>query len=272
MSADSIPPVRTIAEEVGVFTTCLVDQLRPDIADAVLGLLRHHGYRPVCVRGGTCCGQPAWNTGLISAARRVARRTLRAVTDTTGPVVVPSGSCATMMHEFWPELFRNTRDEAAAIAAAQRVTELSAFLAPHAVACVGNGQARVVYHDSCHMLRELGIYDAPRRLLAADGIEVVDISGADLCCGFGGTFSVKLPEISTRCVGRRTGQAGRILDLVGTVELTARLCLHADRCQRSPARGASRSRRTGVGRRVAAYAHTAGENAPTHRTREERPR
>jgi L-lactate dehydrogenase complex protein LldE len=197
MSADSIPPVRTIAEEVGVFTTCLVDQLRPDIADAVLGLLRHHGYRPVRVRGGTCCGQPAWNTGLISAARRVARRTLRALTDTTGPVVVPSGSCATMMHEFWPELFRNTRDEAAAIAAAQRVTELSAFLAPHAVARVGNGQARVVYHDSCHMLRELGIYDAPRRLLAADGINVVDISGAELCCGFGGTFSVKLPEIST---------------------------------------------------------------------------
>jgi uncharacterized protein (TIGR03086 family) len=75
-----------------------------------------------------------------------------------------------------------------------------------------------------------------------------------------------------RCVGRRTGQAGRILDLVGTVELTARLCLHADRCQRSPARGASRSRRTRLGRRVAAYAHTAGENAPTHRTREEGPR
>lgn len=197
MSADSIPPVRTIAEEVGVFTTCLVDQLRPDIADAVLGLLRHHGYRPVRVRGGTCCGQPAWNTGLISSARRVARRTLRAVADTTDPVVVPSGSCATMMHEFWPELFRNTRDEAAAIAAAQRVTELSAFLAPYAVARGEvSGAERIVYHDSCHMLRELGIYEAPRRLLAADGINVVDIGGAELCCGFGGTFSVKLPEIS----------------------------------------------------------------------------
>jgi L-lactate dehydrogenase complex protein LldE len=197
MSAEKAPPTRTVTEAVGVFTTCLVDQLRPDIGGAVLGLLRHRGYRPVPVRGGTCCGQPAWNTGLISAARRVARRTLRAIAGTTGTVVVPSGSCATMMSEFWPELFRNTHDEAAATAAAQRVTELSAFLCPNAVARGGGKiQERVVYHDSCHMLRELGIYEAPRRLLSAEGIEVIDISGAELCCGFGGTFSVKLPEIS----------------------------------------------------------------------------
>jgi L-lactate dehydrogenase complex protein LldE len=197
MSAEQVPPANTVAEQIAVITTCLIDQLRPDIGDAVLGLLRHHGYHPVPVRGGTCCGQPAWNTGLIGAARRVARRTLRAIAATTGPVVVPSGSCATMMHEFWPELFRNTRDEAAATAAAERVIELSAFLAPHAVARAGrSGAERVVYHDSCHMLRELGIHEAPRRLLAASGIDIVDIAGAEFCCGFGGTFAVKLPEIS----------------------------------------------------------------------------
>ncbi|MDQ2960926.1 MAG: (Fe-S)-binding protein [Candidatus Dormibacteraeota bacterium] len=197
MSAGQVPAPPT-GEVVHVFTTCLVDQLRPDIGAAVFGVLRRYGYRPVPVRGGTCCGQPAWNTGLTTAARRVARHTLRALAATTGPVIVPSGSCATMMIEFWPELFRGTRDEAAAIAAAERVTELSAFLGPHAASSrVADGHNRVVYHDSCHMLRELGIHDAPRRLLAADGITVVDLDGAELCCGFGGTFSVKLPEIST---------------------------------------------------------------------------
>jgi L-lactate dehydrogenase complex protein LldE len=102
-----------------------------------------------------------------------------------------------MMREFWPELFRNTPEEALAIAVARRVTELSAFLARQAVPQRdGVGAERVAYHDSCHMLRELGIHEAPRRLLAACGVDVVDIAGAELCCGFGGTFAVKLPEIS----------------------------------------------------------------------------
>jgi L-lactate dehydrogenase complex protein LldE len=195
--ADPILPARNIGEEVAVVTTCLVDQLRPDIGRAVLRLLRRHGYWPVRVRGAMCCGQPAWNTGLISAARRAARPTLAAVAGTTGPVVVPSGSCATMMREFWPDLFRNTPEEALAMAVARRVTELSAFLARQAVPeRDGGGAERVAYHDSCHMLRELGIHEAPRRLLAASGVDVVDIAGAELCCGFGGTFAVKLPEIS----------------------------------------------------------------------------
>jgi L-lactate dehydrogenase complex protein LldE len=197
MSAEPTPPARDLGAEVALVTTCLVDQLRPDIGDAVLRLLRRHGYRPVPVRGAMCCGQPAWNTGLTSAARRVARPTLAAVAATTGPVVVPSGSCATMMREFWPDLFRDTPNEAAAVAVAPRVTELSAFLAPQAAPENGaRGSERVAYHDSCHMLRELGIHEAPRRLLAAGGCEVVEIAGAELCCGFGGTFAVKLPEIS----------------------------------------------------------------------------
>jgi L-lactate dehydrogenase complex protein LldE len=197
MRAGPAQPLGAVGAGVAVITTCLVDQLRPDIGKAVLRLLRRHGYRAVPVRGATCCGQPAWNTGLTGAARRVARRTLAAVAATTGPVVVPSGSCATMMSEFWPELFRDTGDEAAAIEVAGRVIELSAFLATDAVASnVLGGSERVSYHDSCHMLRELGVHDEPRRLLAEAGYDVVDIAGAELCCGFGGTFAVKLPEIS----------------------------------------------------------------------------
>ncbi len=184
-------------DDVVVFTTCLIDQLRPDIGGAVLSLLRRHGCRPSHVSGTTCCGQPAWNTGLTGPARRVARHTLRRLAATEGPLIVPSGSCATMMHEFWPELFRGFPEEDAANTVAQRVTELSAFVAAGARPEPSESTSRVAYHDSCHMLRELGIRDAPRQLLTDRGVEVVEIAGAEWCCGFGGTFSVKLPAIST---------------------------------------------------------------------------
>ncbi|GAC1344922.1 MAG: (Fe-S)-binding protein [Candidatus Dormibacteria bacterium] len=194
-----------------VFPTCLGEQLRPGLAATVLRVLRRFGHEPVLARGAPCCGQPAWNTGLTGPARRVARRTLRVLSRSQGPVVVPSGSCATMMREFWPELFAGTGDLEAATAVAQRVVELGAFLdaqAPGARtagdaagAAAGAGPAaskdRAAYHDSCHMLRELGIRAAPRRLLGAAGVEVVEVANPELCCGFGGTFSVKLPEVST---------------------------------------------------------------------------
>ena len=185
--------------EVALLTTCLVDQLRPDIGEAVVRLLDRHGVVARRVRGATCCGQPAWNTGLVPAARRVARHTLRALGRGSEPVVVPSGSCATMIHEFWPRLFSGTRDVAAACAVAARVRELSDFLGSRA-GPPGASESlveRVAYHDSCHMLRELGARAAPRRLLATAGFETVELEGAHWCCGFGGTFSVKLAEVST---------------------------------------------------------------------------
>jgi L-lactate dehydrogenase complex protein LldE len=102
-----------------------------------------------------------------------------------------------MMREFWPQLFRGVREEAAARAVALRVTELSAFLLESRPNIAERMRSRVAYHDSCHMLRELGIREAPRQLLSDRGVEVVEIAGAEWCCGFGGTFSVKLPAIST---------------------------------------------------------------------------
>ncbi len=186
-------PVR--GETVTLVPTCLVEQLRPSLEGAVVKVLEDHGAKVELSRGSTCCGQPAWNGGLAEEARRVARTTLKALSRTSTPIIVPSGSCATMMREFWPELFRGTRQERDAKAVASRVREFSEYIAP-LVGETGPSSEAVAYHDSCHMLRELGIKEQPRVLLAEAGTEVVEMQTGHLCCGFGGTFSVKLPEVS----------------------------------------------------------------------------
>lgn len=168
---------------VNVFATCLVELTRPGLEGSVLRVLEARSHQVTVVRGATCCGQPAWNAGYVADARRVARRTQRALARTTGPIIVPSGSCAAMMHEYWPRLLGDD-------AIASRVVEFSAFLAADDAPAPPSG-ARVAYHDSCHMLRTLGIRAQPRQLLG----EVAELS--ERCCGFGGTFSVKLPEVST---------------------------------------------------------------------------
>ncbi len=151
-------------------------------------------------RGTTCCGQPAFNSGFDEDARRVARTTVRALARTDGPIVVPSGSCAAMMRLHWRELFHGDRDEEAARAVATRVVEWSSYLAGRIdalTALAPRWPGRVAYHDSCHMLRELRVRDEPRALLAAvDGLELVELPSADRCCGFGGTFSVRYPDVS----------------------------------------------------------------------------
>lgn len=173
---------------VTVFGTCLVELVRPELGPSVVRVLEARGHTVAVVKGATCCGQPAWNAGYVADARRVARRTQRALARTTGPIVVPSGSCAAMMHEYWPELLGDT-------SVAERVVEFSAFLEAHDPGIEGRvpreSTERVAYHDSCHMLRSLHIKAAPRALLG----DVAELS--ERCCGFGGTFSVKLPEVST---------------------------------------------------------------------------
>lgn len=175
-------------ERVQLFATCLGDLVLPDaVADAET-LLREAGYEVVFPAGQVCCGQPAFNAGHRTAARRVARTFTRAFSR-EAPIVCPSGSCATMASHYLPKLLDCEPYD---------VWELSAFLASRDVELPRRNEGRrVAYHDSCHMLRELRIHDEPRRLLERSGAEVVPLERPDLCCGFGGTFSVRQPELST---------------------------------------------------------------------------
>jgi L-lactate dehydrogenase complex protein LldE len=172
---------------VQLFATCLGDLLFPDAVADADALLREAGFEVEFPSGQICCGQPAFNAGHRRAARRVARTFARAFSR-EAPVVCPSGSCATMVARYLPELLGGEPYE---------IWELSALLAnAEAPLLARNGGRVLAYHDSCHMLRELGICDEPRRLLERSGARLVPLPRPDLCCGFGGTFSVRQPEIS----------------------------------------------------------------------------
>jgi L-lactate dehydrogenase complex protein LldE len=179
---------------VQLFATCLGDLAFPsEVADAEQ-LLRDDGYNVVVVRD-ACCGQPAFNSGHRGAAARVARACVRAF-DRSLTVVVPSGSCATMLAHYVPELLGVEPYD---------VRELSTVVR-------GARERRlagrtVAYHDSCHMLRELHVHDEPRALLEAAGAQVVPLGRPDLCCGFGGTFSVRRPEVSVAMADDKLGDA-----------------------------------------------------------------
>jgi L-lactate dehydrogenase complex protein LldE len=189
--------------KVSLFVTCLVDQLYPQAGEAVVKLLTRLGVGVTFDPEQTCCGQPAFNTGYRREARAVAARTLdlcERELRTADYIVAPSGSCASMVKRFYPELFSSEPEtRARAERVAERFFELSQFLVDvlgvEDVGAVYEG--KVTYHDSCHLLRELGVSSAPRRLISAvGGAEFVELRGSGECCGFGGTFSVKYPEIS----------------------------------------------------------------------------
>jgi L-lactate dehydrogenase complex protein LldE len=172
---------------VQLFATCLGDLVFPEAVDAAERLLVAAGHEVEFPRRQVCCGQPAFNAGHRAAARRIARGFARAFSREV-PVVVPSGSCATMVSHYLPELVGVEPFD---------VWELSAFLdSQRFEPAPANGGRRLAYHDSCHMLRELRVSDPPRRLLLASGAVLVDLPRPDLCCGFGGTFSVRQPEVS----------------------------------------------------------------------------
>lgn len=185
---------------VSLFITCLVDQLWPSVGASAVEVLRRAGCEVVFDERQTCCGQPAFNTGYRSEARRLARRFIEIFEDGGADAIVsPSGSCTAMAHHFH-ELFQDDeawRHRAEAIAA--RTHEFGSFLVNVlGVEDVGASfRGRVTWHDACHGLRDLNIHDEPRRLLRrVRGAEFVELANADSCCGFGGTFSVKYPEIS----------------------------------------------------------------------------
>ena len=198
---------------VGLFVTCLVDLYRPSTGFAAVRLLEAAGCEVDVPAGQTCCGQPAFNNGDAETTRAIARSIIERF-EGFDYLVAPSGSCAGMIRCHLPELFAGDprwRERAERVAA--RTFELTSFLvdvcgAPAVERVKGagapSGVRRVTYHDSCSGLRELGVREQPRRLLAGvAGLDLVEMTDADVCCGFGGTFCVKYPGISGRMVSEK---------------------------------------------------------------------
>ncbi len=186
--------------KVALFVTCLVDQLYPQVGLSAVKVLRKAGVEVNFDQRQTCCGQPAFNTGYGDQAAHVARHMMEVFGDSDLPIVVPSGSCATMVKVFMPGLFpEGSAQWRLANSLAARTFEFSDFLVTHlGVRKTGaRFPAVVTYHDSCHLLRELRISEQPRALIReVEGIEFREMENSTRCCGFGGTFSVKFPEIS----------------------------------------------------------------------------
>jgi L-lactate dehydrogenase complex protein LldE len=196
--ASKVPDGRTRPDTVYFFGTCVVDLFFPDAGLSAIRLLRREGVRVVFPRGQTCCGQPPYNCGYDEEAREVARAQMRLFRGPY-PIVVPSGSCAAMMKHHYPDLFRGDPAEAEARDFAARVCELTQFLTGVLeVRLADRGEkTRVTWHSSCHALRDLGVVEEPQRLLAQlENVEVVPLERGRECCGFGGTFSLRQPEVS----------------------------------------------------------------------------
>ncbi|HYL45941.1 MAG TPA: (Fe-S)-binding protein [Candidatus Limnocylindrales bacterium] len=194
---------------VSLFIPCFVDQMIPEVGLDLVRVLRRVGYDLDFPAEQTCCGQPAFNTGYWDDARPVAERFVQ-IFRSAEFVVCPSGSCTSMVREFYPELLAGTplADDAAKLG--QRVFEFSEFLVKVAkVTDVGASfPHRVVVHDSCHGLRELHLKKEPRELLRhVKGLELVEMPYSEDCCGFGGTFSVKFGMISAAMGDAKAGYA-----------------------------------------------------------------
>jgi L-lactate dehydrogenase complex protein LldE len=190
---------------VGFFVTCLIDLMRPEIGFAALKLLERAGFEVVVPPAQTCCGQPAYNSGARRIARDLAEKLLREF-EQFDYVVVPSGSCGGMIRAHYGDLFGDDPDLMARFGRFRaKAFELTDFLVNVAKLELppGDFPGPVTYHDSCSGLRELSIKTQPRALLARAGVEVVEMSGCEQCCGFGGTFAVKYGDISTAIVDEK---------------------------------------------------------------------
>jgi L-lactate dehydrogenase complex protein LldE len=188
---------------VALFVTCLVDLFRPTVGFAAIKLLEEAGCIVEVPRAQTCCGQPAYNSGDRTDAKAIALQVIDAFTG-YDYVVAPSGSCAGMIRQHYPEMFA---DDPTAFPRAEelaaRTWELVSFLVDvRGMRRVAADWPRITtYHDACSGLRELGVRDQPRRLLASvNGLELRELPDAEVCCGFGGTFCVKYPDITDKMV------------------------------------------------------------------------
>lgn len=217
--------------KVALFVTCLADHYFAEAAADAVRLLRHLGCEVTFPDAQTCCGQPAYNAGMSGEALRMARHTVGVFANCEA-VVLPSGSCATMVKKFYPRLMANqgtTGEKSAAAVLADRTFELGEFIVRRlGVKRLGDGLAgrRVAVHQGCHALRELRLEREPATLLEGAGAEVYPWEAGDECCGFGGLFSVKMTDVSTAMADRKldtlpdvdwvvSGDAGCMLHLEG---------------------------------------------------------
>ena len=200
-------PMTNPQPTVQLFVTCLLDSLFPDVAQDVVTVLQRQGVWVAVPAGQTCCGQPAFNAGFWPEARRAAAYTIELLAQTTGPVVIASGSCAAMIKHDYEELFRDDpvmREKAHALA--QRVVEFSEYLVDVlGITDVGAKlDKKIVYHPSCHGLRGLGLRTQPQALLGAvEGLEIASQGKPQTCCGFGGLFAIKMADISGAMMNER---------------------------------------------------------------------
>ena len=195
----------TAPARAAFMVTCLGDVFYPEVGERIVRLLRGLGVAVDFPAGQTCCGLPLFNSGYHAEAAAVARRTVALFADAEA-VVVPSGSCAWMVKHEYPGLLTDSAERAAAERLAGRTHELSQFL----VKQLGRRRfrsavaGRLTYHDSCHLLRGLHESESPRALLRGlGGAEFVELPGSDECCGFGGSFSVRLPEVSSAILDKK---------------------------------------------------------------------
>jgi L-lactate dehydrogenase complex protein LldE len=227
---------------VGLFVTCLVDMMRPRIGFAALKLLEGAGYEVMVPASQTCCGQPGWNSGERASARALAEK-LIAEFESCDYLVAPSGSCTGMIKTHYPALFAGEGawlERVEALAA--KSWELTDFLLNVAglEQPPGRFEGRITYHDSCAGLRELGVKQQPRKLLAKmPGVALEEMKDSEVCCGFGGTFSIKFGEISaamaeTKCSHIAASGAGTVVlgDLGCMLNIEGRLRRRGDETTR----------------------------------------
>lgn len=194
-------------ESVQLFVTCLIDTLQPQIGEAVYRLLKDCGCDVSFPPDQTCCGQPAFNAGLRTEARKTAKHTIEVFEKAPGPVIIPSGSCTAMIRFGYPELFaKDPKWLERAKDLSDRTFELTEFL----VDILGivnlniSYPGTITYHPSCHLLRGLGVDEQPKTLLRnINQAELINLPNQEECCGFGGIFSVKHPEISAEMLKRK---------------------------------------------------------------------
>ena len=193
---------------VALFVTCMVDQIMPEVGVAATHLLRRLGYEVAFPEAQTCCGQPFYNSGFRKEAANLARRAIE-ILEPYEAVVLPGGSCAAMIRLEYAHLLADEPDwQRRAEKLAVKTFELSQFLAREGVELRGQAAGSpITYHDSCHMCRMLGLKEEPRQVLTAVGYTIAEMAESDRCCGFGGLFSIRMPEVSNAMTADKLRQA-----------------------------------------------------------------